>query len=100
MAIETTKEFDSLQLAADGTIYVCEFVVVRDGGAELARSILRTSYAPGSELPSDAPALARSLADLAWTPEVLAKAKAAAEEETTVAVAPAPEPLVVADTEE
>jgi hypothetical protein len=72
MAMTSTKNFDSIQWDADGMLWVREVVVVTDGPTEVARTFLRTSYAPGDALPDEAPAVVKAAAALAWTPEVIA----------------------------
>jgi hypothetical protein len=68
----TTKEFDSIRWDADGMIWVREAIVVTDGTTEVARTFVRTSYAPGDALPDGVPAAVRDVTALAWTPEVVA----------------------------
>ena len=70
--LSTNKTFSSIQWDADGNLWVRENVHVLDGNTEISRTFLRTSYAPGSEIPADAPSQVRAVAALAWTPEVLA----------------------------
>ena len=76
MLTETVKEFASIQLDRYGCLWVSESIVVTDGNAEIARTILRTSYAPGEDIPPDAPPQVSTMAAIAWTPEVVAAYKA------------------------
>ncbi len=72
MALTSTKTCDSIQWDNDGYIYAREVTVVEEGGQEIARSFRRLSFAPGADIPADAPAKVKQVAAIAWTPEVLA----------------------------
>lgn len=72
MALKSTKTCDTVQWDEDGYIYAREVTVVEEGGQEIARSFRRLSYAPGADIPADAPNKVRAVAAIAWTPEVLA----------------------------
>jgi hypothetical protein len=76
MAMTSTKTFDNVQWDADGMLWVRESVVVEDGGREIARTFLRTSYAPGDNIPDDAPPQVTLVAAIAWTPAVVAAHRA------------------------
>lgn len=76
--ITSTKNFSQIQWDSDGMLWVREEIVVTGGGVELARTYLRTSYAPGDNIPADAPQQLKDLIPIAWTPEVVAARKAKA----------------------
>ena len=69
--LTSTRNFSQIQWDSDGMLWVREEVVVTEGGTELARTFVRTSYTPGDTIPDDAPQQLKDLVPIAWTPEVI-----------------------------
>lgn len=72
MALTETKVIDQITVTENGTLLVREAAtrVLRDG-EQIAQTYHRWSFAPGSEI-SAMPQNVQDIAEVTWTPEVIA----------------------------
>lgn len=71
MPLTETKVIDQITVIENGTIFFREATrIVRDG-EQVAQTFHRTSLAPGQDL-TNVPAQVAAIAQVAWTPEVIA----------------------------
>ena len=72
MPLQSTRSLDSVQWDSEGIIWVKEIISVTEDGVVVAETFVRTSYAPGSQIPANAPDQVKKMAAIAWTPDVIA----------------------------
>ncbi len=78
MALTETKVIDQITVTENGTLLVREATrVVRDD-VQIAQTFHRWSFTPGSDL-SEMPQNVKDIANVTWTPEVIAAYQAQAE---------------------
>jgi DNA-binding transcriptional LysR family regulator len=71
MAITETKVIDQITVTENGTILYREATRILKDGEQIAQTYHRTSLAPASDL-TNVPANVSAIANVAWTPEVVA----------------------------
>lgn len=69
-----TKSIDRIEVVNNSIIQVRECIVIERDGVEIAKSYHRWSFAPGSDV-SAMPQSVQDIANLVWTPEVIAEYK-------------------------
>lgn len=69
------KSIDRIEVVNNSIIQVRECIVIERDGVEIAKSYHRSSFAPGSDV-SAMPQSVQDIANLVWTPEVIAEYKA------------------------
>jgi hypothetical protein len=75
MALTETKTIDQITITENGTILYREATRILEDGVELSKTYHRTSLAPAQDL-TGAPDNVVEIANVAWTPEVIAAYKA------------------------
>ena len=70
-----TKTIDRIEVVNNSTIQVREATIIARDGVEIAKSYHRYSFAPGSDV-SAMPQEVQDIANLIWTPEVIAEYQA------------------------
>jgi hypothetical protein len=75
MALTETKEIDKIEVVGNGIVQVREATTILKDGEFYARTFHRWSFAPESDI-SAMPANVQAIAQVAWTPEVIATYKA------------------------
>ena len=78
MSITKQTVVDQITVTENGTVLYREATRIIEDGAELSKTFHRTSLIPGQDL-SDQPANVAAIANVAWTPEVVAAYQAAQE---------------------
>ena len=71
MALTETKVIDKIEVVENGTLQVREATRILKDGEQIAQTYHRWSFAPGSDV-SAMPANVQAIAQVAWTPEVIA----------------------------
>jgi hypothetical protein len=71
MALEEIKVIDKIEVVENGTIQVREVTRIMKDGEELAHTYHRWLFAPASDI-SSMPANVQAIAQIVWTPEVIA----------------------------
>ena len=71
MALTETKVIDQITVTENGTLLVREATRVLRDGEQIAQTFHRWSFTPGSDL-SEMPQNVKDIANVTWTPEVLA----------------------------
>lgn len=71
MALEEIKVIDKIEVVENGTIQVREATRILKDGEQIAQTYHRWSFAPGSDI-STMPSNVQAIANVAWTPEVIA----------------------------
>jgi hypothetical protein len=74
--LEEIKVIDKIEVVENGTLQVREATRIMKDGEQIAQTYHRWSFAPASDV-SDMPANVQSIAQAAWTPEVIAAYEAA-----------------------
>ena len=76
MAIEKQKVVDQITVTENGTVLYREATRIIEDGVQLTQTYHRTSLTPGQDLTGQ-PANVVAIAQVAWTPEVVAAYAAA-----------------------
>jgi hypothetical protein len=76
MALEETKVIDQITVTENGIVLYREATKIIKDGVEIAKTYHRSSLVPGSDL-TEVPANVAAIANVAWTPEVVAAYQAA-----------------------
>ena len=71
MSLTETKTIDQITVTENGTILYREATRILKDGEQIAQTYHRSSLAPASDL-TDVPANVVAIANVAWTPEVVA----------------------------
>jgi hypothetical protein len=71
MALQEIKVIDKIEVVENGTIQVREVTRIMKDGEELAHTYHRWLFAPASDI-SSMPANVQAIAQIIWTPEVIA----------------------------
>ena len=71
MSLTETKTIDQITVTENGTIPYREATRILKDGEQIAQTYHRSSLAPASDL-TDVPANVVAIANVAWTPEVVA----------------------------
>jgi hypothetical protein len=71
MALTETKVIDQITITENGTILYREATRILKDGEQIAQTYHRSSLAPASDL-TGVPANVAAIANVAWTPEVVA----------------------------
>ena len=71
MALTETKTIDQITITENGTILYREATRILEDGVELSKTYHRTSLIPASDL-TGVPDNVVAIANVAWTPEVIA----------------------------
>jgi hypothetical protein len=71
MALEETKTIDQITVTENGHVLYREATRILKDGKVIAETYHRSSLPPGSDL-TDVPANVAAIANVAWTPEVIA----------------------------
>ena len=71
MALTETKVIDKIEVVETGHIQVREATRILKDGEQIAQTYHRWSFAPGSDV-SAMPANVQAIAQVTWTPEVIA----------------------------
>ena len=71
MALTETKTIDRIEVVGNGILQVREATTILKDGVEYAKTFHRWSFTPGSDV-STMPANVQAIAQIAWTPEVIA----------------------------
>lgn len=71
MALSKEQVIDKVEVIENGTIQVRQVTRIMEDGKELSSSYHRWSYTPGSDI-SEQPANVQAIAQVVWTPEVIA----------------------------
>jgi hypothetical protein len=79
MAITKQTVVDQITVTENGTVLYREATRVVEDGNEIAKTYHRTSLTPGQDLTGQ-PDNVRAIAQVAWTPQVIAAYQAAQEE--------------------
>ena len=77
MAITKETSVDQITIQENGIILYREATRIVEDGVVLTSTYHRTSLTPGSDL-SDVPEKVKAIAQVAWTPEILAQHQEAA----------------------
>ena len=77
MAITEQKVIDQITVTENGIVLYREATKIIKDGVEIAKTYHRSSLIPGSDL-TEVPANVAAIANVAWTPEVIAAYQAAA----------------------
>ena len=78
MALTETKVIDQITVTENGTLLVREATRVLRDGEQIAQTFHRWSFTPGSDL-SEMPQNVKDIANVTWTPEVIAAYQAQVE---------------------
>ena len=76
MALEETKVIDQITVTENGTVLYREVTRILKDGEVIAQTFHRSSLPPGDDL-SNVPTNVAAIANVAWTPEVVAAYQAA-----------------------
>lgn len=71
MALTENKVIDKIEVSENGTLFVREATKIMRDEQEIAKTYHRWSFAPGADI-SEMPDNVKSIANVAWTPEVIA----------------------------
>ncbi len=71
MALTETKVIDQITVTENGTVLVREVTRVLRDGEQIAQTFHRWSFAPGADI-SAMPQNVQDIANVTWTPEVIA----------------------------
>ncbi len=71
MALTEVKVIDKIEVIENGTLQVREATRIMKDGEQIAQTYHRWSFAPASDI-SAMPANVQAIAQVAWTPEVIA----------------------------
>jgi hypothetical protein len=71
MSLTKEKSVDQITVTEDGTVLYREATRILEDGNLISQTYHRTSLAPASDL-TDVPANVVAIANVAWTPEVIA----------------------------
>ena len=71
MALTETKVVDQITVTENGTVLYREATRILRDGEEIAKTYHRTSLTPGQDLTGQ-PANVMAIANVVWTPEVIA----------------------------
>ena len=71
MALTETKTIDQITITENGTILYREATRILKDGEQIAQTYHRSSLVPASDL-TDVPANVVAIANVAWTPDVVA----------------------------
>jgi cell division FtsZ-interacting protein ZapD len=71
MALSEVKVIDKIEVIENGTVQVREATRILKDGEQIAQTYHRWSFVPGSDV-SSMPANVQAIANVAWTPEVIA----------------------------
>jgi len=71
MALEETKTIDQITVTENGHVLYREATRILKDGKVIAETYHRSSLSPGSDL-TEVPANVAAIANVAWTPEVIA----------------------------
>jgi hypothetical protein len=77
MSLEETKVIDQITVTENGHVLYREATRISKDGKLVAETYHRTSLSPGSDL-TEVPANVAAIANVAWTPEVIAAYQAVA----------------------
>lgn len=77
MSLEETKVIDQITVTENGHVLYREATRIIKDGKLVAETYHRTSLSPGSDL-TEVPANVAAIANVAWTPEVIAAYQAVA----------------------
>ena len=69
------KSIDRIEVVNNAIIQVRECTTIERDGVEIAKSYHRSSFTPGADV-SAMPQAVQDIANLVWTPEVIAEYKA------------------------
>lgn len=71
MSLQETKSVDQITITENGTVLYREATRITRDGEQIAQTYHRTSLTPGQDLTGQ-PAQVVAIANVAWTPEVIA----------------------------
>jgi len=71
MSLQETKVIDQITVTENGIVLYREATRITRDGEQIAQTFHRTSLVPGQDL-TDQPANVVAIANVAWTPEVVA----------------------------
>ena len=71
MSLTETKVIDQITVTENGTLLVREATRVLRDGEQIAQTFHRWSFVPGADL-SEMPQNVQDIANVTWTPEVIA----------------------------
>ena len=71
MALTKTTNIDQITVTENGTVLYREVTRILEDGVELSKTYHRTSLSPASDL-ANVPDNVVAIANVAWTPEVIA----------------------------
>ncbi len=71
MSLTKEKSVDQITVVADGTVLFRESTRILEDGLQLSQTFHRSALAPASDL-TGIPANVVAIANVAWTPEVIA----------------------------
>jgi hypothetical protein len=74
MAFTKEQAVDKIEVLENGSIQVRQVTRIMEDGKELSKSYHRWAFDPGSDV-SEQPANVQAIANIAWTPEVVAAYK-------------------------
>jgi hypothetical protein len=74
MALTKEQAVDKIEVLENGSIQVRQVTRIMEDGKELSKSYHRWAFDPGSDV-SEQPANVQAIANIAWTPEVVAAYK-------------------------
>jgi hypothetical protein len=74
MALTKEQAVDKIEVLENGSIQIRQVTRIMEDGKELSKSYHRWAFDPGSDV-SDQPANVQAIANIAWTPEVIAAYK-------------------------
>lgn len=81
--LSETKTIDRIEVINNSTIQVREASIIASDGVEIAKSYHRYSFAPGSDV-SAMPQEVQDIANLIWTPQVIADYEAQMKKAVTI----------------
>lgn len=82
MSLTETKVIDQITVTENGTVLYREATRILKDGEQIAQTFHRTSLTPGQDLTGQ-PANVAAIANVAWTPEVVAAYQAQVATEQT-----------------
>ena len=80
MALTENKQIDKIEIVGNGIIKLREATTIQKDGETVATTYHRWTFTPGSDV-SSMPANVQAVAEVTWTPEVIAAYNAFKEEQ-------------------
>lgn len=81
MSLTKTTTVDQITVTENGTVLFREATRILENGSEISKTYHRTSLAPGQDITGQ-PAQVVAIAQVAWTPEVIAAYEAQVAEQS------------------